>query len=111
MVKVQLLAIIVGYWLLLYAFVGLAGSPFEGDFTMSAPPNISVTAINVTGVDSFFTAVGQTVSNAFSIAGFIFFGVGLPDYIPDWLSILFFLWNSFLTMVFIGVMVSFFISS
>ena len=111
MVKLQALGVVVAYWILLFLFVGFTGSPFEGDFTMGTPPNITQTPTNITGIDSFFSAVGNTVGNALSIAGFIFFGVGLPDYIPAWLATLFFLWNTFLSIIAIGIFVSFFISS
>ena len=111
MVKVQLLAVIVGYWLLLYCIVGLPGSPFEGDFSVGTPPNITQAPINVSGIETFFEATGNVIGNALSIAGFIFFGVGLPAYIPTWLATLFFLWNTLLSVVAIGVFVSFFISA
>ena len=116
MSKVFGLMAIMSYWIVIIILFALPGSPFAGEgFTITDSINSSITPPVIGDTPSVLDQLYLLLSYiifVLSVGGqillFLVLGIGLPASYPFYVQFLFGLWNFFIFVIGVGIVISMF---
>lgn len=91
------------YYVILGAFFAF-GAEFYGDYSQNITTQLNASSLGSSEIDT-----GGLFSSGVSFTRFVFLlllGIGLPSGTPAWFMVLFFLWQTMITIFSIGFIIS-----